>query len=63
MELYEIMRLVGQVAGGAMMFIGSFLFVKGLKKDQWKIAVQGVFLVAMGVFCLVVAVIADITGR
>ena len=63
MELYEIMRLAGQIAGGAMMVIGSFLFVKGLKKDQWKIAVQGVFLVTMGVFCLVVAVIANITGR
>ena len=46
-----------------MMIIGATLFGCGLKRDEWKTAVQGLFLTTMGSFGVLISVIANITGR
>ncbi len=46
-----------------MMIIGATLFGCGLKRDEWKTAVRGVFLTTMGSFGVLISVIAYLTGK
>ena len=63
MDTWGIIRTVAQVGGCLMMIIGATLFGCGLKRDEWKTAVQGLFLTTMGSFGVLITVIANITGR
>ncbi len=63
MEIWEFLRMFGLYVGGAMMAGGAIMFGRGLKTDEWKPSVKGLFLCMMGIFGLVIAVIAKITGR
>jgi hypothetical protein len=63
MDAWTVIRIVTQIAGGLMMLFGAILLASGLKKDQWKMAVQGVFFVSMGQFILLMCVLAHIAGK
>ena len=63
MDIWELLRIFSLYAGGFMMAVGGILFGTGLKKDDWKPSVKGLFMCMMGIFCIVMAIVARITGE
>jgi hypothetical protein len=63
MDVWEFLRIFSLYAGGFMMAVGGILFGTGLKKDDWKQSAKGLFMCMMGIFCIVMAIIAHITGK
>ncbi len=63
MDVWTVIRIVTQIAACLMMLLGVLLLCSGLKKDQWKLSVKGLFICMMGIFGLLQIVIANLTGK
>ena len=63
MDIWTVIRIVTQIVACLMMLGGVTLLCAGLKKDDWKTSVKGLFICMMGIFGLLMIVIANLTGK